>query len=319
MMSLKKFRKVVSIALVFALLFAFVGCGGSSPADEGEEGSGEAVEGPTIRIASKAWTEQLILGNMLLQLLEANGYPVEDRTGLGESPVIRPALHAGEVDVYWEYTGTTLMTLMGHEQVAEADEAYNLVKEWDLEENNVVWLDYAPANNTYTLMMRNNHAQELGLESISDLAAFITENSDDIILATNVDFLERVDGIPGLEEAYGFEFNRDNVITMESGLTYGALKDEKSDVAMGFGTDGRIPAFNFINLDDDQGFFPVYNPTPVIRQEVLDAYPDLAEVINQLPPLLDNDTLATLNMLVDVDQNEPEDIAEQFLIDNGLL
>ncbi len=319
MKSWKKFRKTISIVLVFALLFAFAGCG--SPAEEAEgAGEGEEItEGPTIRIASKAWTEQLILGSMLLQLLEANGYPVEDRTGLGETPVITPALHAGEVDIYWEYTGTTLMTLMGHEQVAEPDEAYNLVKEWDKNENDIVWLDYAPANNTYTLMMRGEHAQELGIESISDLAAYINEKPDAITLATDVEFLERVDGIPGLEEMYGFEFNRDKVITMAIGLTYGALRDEKVDVAMGFGTDGRIPAFGFINLEDDKGFFPVYNPAPLVRQEILDAYPDLAELINQLPPLLDNETLANLNKTVDVDQNEPEDVARQFLIDNGLI
>ncbi|MGI6778949.1 MAG: glycine betaine ABC transporter substrate-binding protein [Acetivibrionales bacterium] len=308
MNNFKKFNIVLCISLVFILLVAFTACGKSGEKD-----------GPVIRVASKAWTEQLILGNMFIQLLEANGYPVEDRTGLGESPVIRAALHSGEVDLYWEYTGTTLMTLMGYEQVTEAEEAYKLVKEWDKNENNVVWLDYASANNTFTLMMRKEHAQELGIETISDLAAYINENSDAIGLATSLEFLERVDGIPGLEEKYGFKFNRDRVTTMEVGLTYGALRDNKVDVAMGFATDGRIPAFNFANLEDDNKFFPVYNPAPVIRQEILDAYPDLAEVLNKLPPLLDNDTLANLNKEVDVDQKEPEEVARQFLLDNELI
>ncbi len=308
----KKLKMIMSMVLVFSLIFAFAGC--SQDTD-----SGDVVEQPTIRVTSKAWTEQLILGSMVLQLLEANGYPVEDRTGLGETPVITPALHAGEVDIYWEYTGTTLMTLMGHEQVSDPETTYELVKEWDSEENNITWLDYAPANNTYTLMMREEHAQELGIETISDLVAYMEENPESIRLATDVEFLERVDGIPGLEELYDFEFNRDKVMTMAIGLTYGALRDDKADVAMGFGTDGRIPAFGFINLEDDKGFFPVYNPAPLVRQEVLDAYPDLAEVINQLPPLLDNETLANLNKTVDVDQNEPEEVARQFLIDNGLI
>lgn len=306
--SFRKAKILICFVVILALLFVFVGCGKSSKKD-----------GPTIRVASKAWTEQLILGNMLLQLLEANGYPVEDRTGLGESPVIRPALHAGEVDVYWEYTGTTLMTLMGHEQIAESEKAYKLVKEWDKKENNVVWLDYASANNTYTLMMRKEHAKELGVETISDLADYINEHPNEIRLATDVEFLERVDGIPGLEKEYGFKFNRDNVTTMAIGLTYGALKDKKVDVAMGFATDGRIPAFGFINLKDDKGFFPVYNPAPVIRQEILDAYPELPDLINKLPPLLDNATLANLNKSVDLDQKEPEEVAEQFLKENGLL
>jgi len=308
MNNLKAFIRSLSIILAAAVLFVFAGCG-----------QGDKTDGPVIRVASKAWTEQLILGNMLIQLLEAHGYPVEDRTGLGETPVIRSALHADEVDVYWEYTGTTLMTQMGHDQIAEAEKAYELVKEWDKKENNVVWLDYASANNTYTLMMREAHAKELGIRTISDFAAYVNENPGAVKVATDVEFLERPDGIPGLEEMYGFKFSRDNIVTMAIGLTYGALRDEKVDVAMGFATDGRIPAFNFVNLEDDKGFFPVYNPAPVIRQEILDAYPDLAEVINKLPPLLDNDTLANLNKTVDLDQKEPEEVARKFLLDNGLI
>jgi osmoprotectant transport system substrate-binding protein len=304
----KRVIRIISFILTIAVLFAFAGCGQSGKTD-----------GPVIKVTSKAWTEQLILGNMLIQLLEAKGYPVEDRTGLGETPVIRSALHSDEVDIYWEYTGTTLMTQMGHDQITESEKAYELVKEWDKKENNIVWLDYASANNTYTLMMRGAHAQELGIKTISDFAAYVNENPGAVKVATDVEFLERPDGIPGLEEMYGFKFNRDNIITMAVGLTYGALRDEKVDVAMGFATDGRIPAFNFVNLEDDNGFFPVYNPAPVIRQEILDAYPDLAEVINKLPPLLDNDTLANLNKTVDVDQKEPEEVARQFLLDNGLI
>ncbi|MGM0421391.1 MAG: glycine betaine ABC transporter substrate-binding protein [Bacillota bacterium] len=132
-------------------------------------------EGPTIGIGSKAWTEQLILGNLLVELLESHGYPVEDRTGLGETPVLRNAMESGEIDLYWEYTGTVLMTVMEDEEIAEADKAYQKVKEWDETENDIIWLDYASANNTWTLMMLEEKAEELDIKTISDLADHINE------------------------------------------------------------------------------------------------------------------------------------------------
>ena len=137
--------------------------------------SEEEKEGPTIGIGSKAWTEQLILGNLLVELLESHGYPVNDRTGLGETPVLRNAMESGEIDLYWEYTGTVLMTVMEDEEITEADEAYQRVKEWDETENDIIWLDYASANNTWTLMMLEEKAEELGIETISDLADHINE------------------------------------------------------------------------------------------------------------------------------------------------
>ncbi len=276
-------------------------------------------EGPTISVASKAWTEQLILGNMLLEILRSEGYAVEDRTGLGESDVIRPALHAGQVDIYWEYTGTTLLTLMEHDPVGDPDEAFNLVKEWDEQNNNVTWLDYAPANNTYTIMMQEDEAEELGLETISDLAAYIRENPEEISFGTNDEFYERQDGIRGLEELYDFEFDPDGVRFMTTGLTYGALREGQVDAAVGFGTDGRIPAFGFINLEDDKQYFPVYNPAPVVRVEIVEAYPELPDLIGQIAALLDGDTLAELNRRVDIDEVEPEDVAVAFLRENDLI
>ena len=134
----------------------------------------EEKEGPTIKVASKPWTEQLILGHMTIMLLESHGYPVEDRTSLGETAVLRPAIESGEIDMYWEYTGTTLMTTMGYEEeIIESEEAYQTVKEWDQEKNNIIWLDYAEANNTFCLLMKEDKAEEMGIEKISDLEEHI--------------------------------------------------------------------------------------------------------------------------------------------------
>lgn len=308
---LGKGKRILGIAVGLMLMAAMLaGCGGTET----------STDEPAVTVSSKAWTEQLILGSMLLELLEANGYPVEDQLGLGETPTLRPALKSGQIDVYWEYTGSILMTEMGEEQMSQEEEAYNKVKQWDKEENDIIWLDYAPANNTYTLMMKEERAKELGLESISDLAGYIKSGEEDLILATNIEFFEREeDGIPGLEKVYGFEFDRDAMVFVTTGLTYDALRNDNADVAMGFATDGRIPAFNFINLEDDMGFFPIYNPAPTIRPEILEAYPELPELINQVAQALDDATLAELNRRVDMDKEEPDEVARDFLAEIGLL
>ena len=308
-MKMKKGFKKWSVLALAILLAAtiFVGCGGD---DE---------DNPTITVASKPWTEQMILGNMLLDLFEHHGYPVEDRIGLGESDVIRPAIYSGQVDIYWEYTGTTLTTFMHEEPVGDPDEAYQLVKDWDQEENDLVWLEYSEANNAYVLLMREEDAEEKGIVTISDLAAYINDNPDELILGCNEVFYEREDGVQGVEETYGFEFGDDNITFLSTGLYYDALRQGEVDVAEGFGTDGRIPAFDLIIVEDDEEFFPVYNPAPVVRQEILDAYPDLEEIINELTRLLDHDTLTELNEEVDINELEPEEVAETFLRDNGLI
>ncbi len=300
---------VVSLTLVIAML---VGCGGS--------GSGDTVDGPTITVSSKAWTEQFILGSILLELLEAKGYPVEDQLGLGETPTLRPALKSGQIDMYWEYTGSILVPEMGVEDITEAEEAFNMVKEWDREENDIEWLDYAPANNTYTLMMKEERAKSLGIETISDLAKYINDEAGDLVLITNIEFFERKeDGVPGVESVYGFEFDRGKMEFVTTGLTYDALKNDNGDVAMGFATDGRIPAFGFINLRDDKGFFPIYNPAPTVRPEIVEAYPEIPDIIREVSERLDDETLAELNKRVDMDREEPEDVAHDFLVELGLI
>lgn len=301
------------LGMIVGLLMAatvLAGCGSTDT----------SAEGSTITVSSKAWTEQLILGHILIELLEANGYSVEDQLGLGETPTLRPALKSGQIDVYWEYTGSILMTEMGEDSVSEEEEAFNRVKQWDEQENDILWLDYAPANNTYVLLMKEERAKELGIESISDFADYINSGQQTVIMATNHEFFEREeDGIPGLESLYGFEFDRDEMVFVTTGLTYDALRNDDVDVAMGFGTDGRIPAFNFVILEDDKSFFPIYNPAPTIRAEILKVYPELPDLLREVSQQLDDATLAELNRRVDMDKEEPDEVAQDFLEQLGLL
>ena len=285
-----------------------------------EEEAEEEVMGldRPIVVGSKDFTEQLILGSMVVQLLEANGYEVDDQTGLGGTTVNREALEAGEIDVYWEYTGTALVNFLGVEEViTDPDQAYQMSLEADAA-NGLAWLVPADFNNTYTLMVKQDTV-DAGIASIGDLAAAINDAPADWRLCTNAEFYARPDGFKGVETLYGFEFVEENVIAMDSGLTYQALVDGECEVAMGFATDGRIAAFNFTNLDDDMGFFPTYNPAPVVRQEVLDADPGIGFVMNRLGATLDTATMTDLNKRVDIDEEDVAAVACDHLLQSGLV
>ncbi len=282
-----------------------------------EEPTEEAMMGPIV-VGSKDFTEQLILGSMTVQLLESRGYEVQDQTGLGGTTVNREALEAGEIDVYWEYTGTALVNFLGVEEViTDVGEAYTKAKEADAA-NGLVWLDPADFNNTYTLMVTQDTV-DAGISTISDLAAAINESPNDWRLCTNAEFYARPDGFKGVEALYGFQFPENNVIAMDSGLTYQALTEGECEVAMGFATDGRIAAFGFTNLDDDLGFFPNYNPAPVVRQEVVDADPNIGIVLNLLGPTLDTATMTELNKRVDIDEEDVSAVACDHLMTSGLV
>ena len=275
-----------------------------------------AAEAQTIVVGGKNFTEQQILSSMTAQLLEANGFEVDNRAGMG-SAVVRQAMENGQVDVYWEYTGTSLITYNGVEEKLGPQETYDRVKELDAEKG-IVWLEPSDANNTYALAMRKDHAEELGISTLSDLAERInTEN--DLTLASNAEWYARPDGLRPLQEHYGFELSRDAVSRMDSGLVYDALKNGDVEVGLVFATDGRIPAFDFTVLEDDKGYFPAYALAPVVRKEVLENNPKIGELLNELSAKLDDATMAQLNARVDVERVSVENVASEFLKEQGLL
>jgi osmoprotectant transport system substrate-binding protein len=275
-----------------------------------------AAEAQTIVVGGKNFTEQQILSSMTGQLLEANGFNVDNRAGMG-SAVVRQAMENGQVDVYWEYTGTSLITYNGIEEKLGPQETYDTVKELDAEKG-IVWLEPSQANNTYALAMRKERAEELGISTLSQLAERInTEN--DITLASNAEWYARPDGLRPLQEHYGFQLARRDVSRMDSGLVYDALRNGDVEVGLVFATDGRIPAFDFTVLDDDKGYFPAYALAPVVRDEVLENHPEIGELLNQLSGKLDDATMAQLNAKVDVDRMSIENVATEFLSEHGML
>lgn len=269
-----------------------------------------------IVVGGKNFTEQQIMSQMTAQLLQAKGFKVDVKAGMG-SAVLRQAQENGQIDVYWEYTGTSLITYNKINDRMSAADTYTKVKELDAAKG-LVWLNPSKANNTYSLAMNQDDAKKQGIVSISDLAAKVKGGAK-LTFASNAEFYARPDGLKPLEQAYGFEFPRESVKRMDTGLVYQALKEKQVDVGLVFATDGRIPAFNFVVLKDDKGFFPNYALTPVVRKQVLDANPKLAEYLNALSAKLDDATMARLNASVDVDKKTVEDVAKTFLKEQGLV
>ena len=269
-----------------------------------------------ITVGGKNFTEQQILSNMTTQYLEGLGYDVENRAGMG-SAVLRQAQENGQIDLYWEYTGTSLINYNDVTERLSPEETYQRVKELDAEKG-LVWLEPSEANNTYALAMREEDAEERGIATLSDLAQAINEG-EDLTFALNAEFYAREDGWRPLQQAYDFRVDREDVKRMDSGLVYPALRDGDVEVGLVFATDGRIPAFDFRVLQDDQGYFPAYALTPVVREETLEANPELAEQMNTLSGLLDDETMAELNARVDVERKTIEDVAHNFLENNDLL
>ncbi|TMW70424.1 glycine betaine ABC transporter substrate-binding protein [Alteribacter natronophilus] len=302
--------KKMTAGLSILSLMALAACGGGG--DGGEESAGDLVVG------GKNFTEQFVLATITSIYLQENGYNVEEATNMG-SEVVRDALVNEQVDLYWEYTGTALVNYLGEDPVSDGDEAFDLVKELDYEQNGITWLDRAEVDNTYTLMMRQEAADEMGIESISDLADYVNANPGELSFASNAEFASRSDGLPGAEEAYGFEFGSGNVNRMDSGLTYQALRDGNVDVSMGFSTDSRIVAFDLVNLEDDKGFFPAYNAAISIRDEILEEHPELEELLAPLAQNLDTQTMTELNYEVDIEQRNESEVAREWLAEHGLI
>lgn len=279
-------------------------------------GAASAASAATIVVGGKNYTEQQLMAEMTAQLLKAKGFEVDKRAGLGTAP-LRQAQENGQIDVYWEYTGTSLITFNKITDKLDAAGTYAKVKELDAARG-LVWLDPSKANNTYAFAMRAADAKAKDIVSISDLSAKI-KGGDKLTFGSNAEFYARPDGLKPLEDSYGFSFGRDSVKRMDTGIVYQALKDGQVDVGLVFATDGRIPAFDFVVLKDDKGYFPTYAMTPVIRKQVLDANPQLAEILNGLSAKLDDATMAKLNASIDVDKKTVEEAAAGFLKQQGLI
>jgi osmoprotectant transport system substrate-binding protein len=281
---------------------------------------GPAKAEKEITVGGKNFTEQYILANFAKILLEENGFDVNMKTGVGSS-VARQSLEHGQIDMYFEYTGTGYTVFLKQDDkdiMSDAEKVYEYVKKADAK-NGLLWLEPLQFNNTYTLLMREDQAKELGISSISDLAEYMNDNPDELTIGVNAEFWERPDGFKPLMKLYDFRVPYGKVKKMDSGLVYQALRDKNVDVSMGFATDGRISAFGFVTLEDDKNYFPTYNPSPVVRKDALEKYPELKEIFRPLSKKLTTDEMQKLNAQVDLENRDEEKTARDWLEANGLI
>jgi osmoprotectant transport system substrate-binding protein len=282
------------------------------------------VKGP-VTVATMIDSEGAILGNMLVLLLEQAGYTTVDKIGLGTPDILRKALVAGEVDLVIDYTGS------GQYYGAVADEAtwsdptlgYEATKAFDQSTNNLYWLKPAQANNTEMLAVKKEFAEANGLSTVADLADYINKGGE-VKLICSSQFAENTLGLLGYQEAYGFTLTSDQLIILSHGNTaemLKALNDGTNDVnvSLVYGTDGSLQEMDMIVLDDPQNVPPVYLPTPVLRGELVKAYPELEILFVEAFDTLDLTTLQSLNARVAYAGDDAKVVAKAYLEEKGLL
>jgi osmoprotectant transport system substrate-binding protein len=304
------------LGLVTILALVVTGCGGGG----GTSGKAD-LSGAEITVGSKEFTEQLVLGQIALQVLENAGATVEDQTRLAGSVAARQALTSGQIDTYWEYTGTGWITYLKHTKpINDSQKQYEAVAKEDLKKNGIKWLPPAPANNTYAFAVRKEAYNKLGVKMISDFKQLINENPDEATLCVGTEFSTRDDGLPGVEKTYGFKFPRDNLVKIDEGLIYQATnKGDKCNFGEVFATDGRIDGLGLEIIKDDKSFFPIYNPSLNVRKQVVKQYPEIEKIFAPISKKLTTETLQKLNTQVDVEGRLPEDVAQQWLSENGFI
>ena len=304
---MKACKRLLAAVLILALALALTACTG---------GKTESDPGP-VRIATKPMTEQYILGEMLGLLIEQAGYTVEITKGVGGGTNnIHPAMKSGEFDLYPEYTSSGWVLVLNHQAEGVDDgEMFAQLKQEYQEQCNMSWVGMYGFNNTYTIAVRGDVAAEYGLKNTSDLAAVAGK----LTFGGNPDYIERQDGFPALCQTYGLGFG--NVVDIDIGLKYQALSNGDIDVTNAFTTDAQLanPDTKLVTLADDKHLQVNYFCSTVVRQDALEKFPGLEEVLMQMDGLLSDQEMASLNYKVEVEGLDELDVARDFLMQKGLL
>lgn len=275
-----------------------------------------------IILATKGFTEQHILSAMTVLYLQKKGFQVEPRTNIA-AVISRNAMVNNQIDVTWEYTGTSLIIFNRINKRMSPQESYDTVKRLDAQKG-LVWLKPADMNNTYAFAMQRKRAEAENITTMSQMVAKIehirqTNPDKNWLLGLDLEFSGRSDGMKPLQQAYQMNLDRPQIRQMDPGLVYNAVRDGFVDAGLVYTTDGRVKGFDLQVLQDDKGFFPGYAVTPVVRKPILEANPGLEEALNTLSGLLNNDVISTLNAKVDIDHQSPQQVAREFLQQKKLL
>jgi osmoprotectant transport system substrate-binding protein len=272
-----------------------------------------AAEAAAFRIGSKNFTEQVLLGELYGQALEARGIAVERKLSMGGTLIAHQALVSGEIDMYPEYTGTALANVLKADTMTDSEAVYRKVKQYYEQNLKATWLKPTRVNNTYVLVVLPETAKKHSLRTLSDLAKV----SKQLVLGAGPEFRNRKDGIPGLKATYGMQWKEDRQLAI--GLRYQALGQKQVDVIDGYATDGQIASMKLVKLEDDKHLWPPYFVAPVIRTQALKDFPQVEAVLDQISALLDDAAMAEMNWRVDGKKEEPKDVARDFLRQKGVV
>lgn len=308
MSKVKQNKLYLILTILMAGILVLTGCSSS----EGDASS--SAESGKIVVGSKNFNESILLGELMAQLIEEKmDIEVERKLNLGGTLVCFQALKNGDLDVYADYTGTSLMAILKKPIESDPDKVYNMVQEAYNKEYNIKWLKPFGFNNTYALVVRQDTAEQYNLKTSSDLAKV----SDKLVFGTDQEFMNRQDGLKGLKEAYGIKFSEEKA--METALRYQAIANENIDVTNIFATDGELIKYNLSILEDDKNFFPPYYCAPNVNMKTLEKYPELEEVLNLLAGQITDEEMQHLNYLVAVEGKSKEEVAKNFLQEKGLV
>lgn len=329
--STRRTRRLVAGLAAAAALAVPTGCGlatagGVVPeaqlAGPLEEETG-SLEGAELAVGSKNFSENVLLGKITLILFQAAGAEVTDLTNIPGSNSARQAHLQGEIDAMWEYTGTGWISYLGKEEPVQGEEAqYEAVRQADLEQNDLVWLPPTPANNTYGFAVTQETRERLGITKLSQLADIPAQERT---FCVESEFENRPDGLPGMLRTYDVPRGKPggtpngNIQIYQTGAIYAATAQGECNFGEVFTTDGRIVALDLTVLEDDREYFPHYNISLVVREEVLDAHPEIADIVAPVAERLTDEELLALNAEIDVEGREPSAVALDWLRDEGFV
>ena len=320
-MFLKHIERVAAASLMTVIL----GLSGCGPAKTESAVAKKVVPADAVRVASKIDTEGALLGNMIILLLENKGIPTVNKVQLGATKIVRYALTSGEIDIYPEYTGSGAFIFNDEKNLAwkNPKEAYDLVKKLDHDKNKLVWLQAAPANNTWAIAVRSDLAEAHHLKTLEDLKQYL-DSGGPFKMAASSEFIERGDALPLFEKAYGFKLKQNQFLSLAGGDTTVFIKaaaEQTSGVnaALAYGTDGAIASMGLVVLDDSKTAQPVFEPAPVIREEALKKHPEIADILNPVFASLDLKTLQKLNGQIAFEGRDAKTVASDYLKSQGFL
>lgn len=302
-------------ALLATATLALGGCAGRY------SGGGEGpLKGAEIAFGSKDFTEQKILGQIAVQYLRSQGADVWDQTGLVSSQAVRDSLMRGDIDAYWEYTGTAWITYFGHDEpIVDPQKQFDAVRDEDATRG-IAWIDKAPLNNTYAFAIERTAAERLGIDSLAQIEKLLASpDGKRVTFCVESEFANRPDGFPGVQRAYGFRVPARQVKRLDTGLIYSQTGNGTCTFGEVFETDGRIEGLDLLVLEDPKRFFPPYNAAISIREDVLAEHPEIEALMRPIAAKLTTAQMQKLNAEVDIDGRLPDKVARDWLRDEGFV